>query len=139
MYQETIKRNFKKPYDKKHSLYYLLTLPSFQIVVLLSISFIIFFVNLDGWDLWNPDEPRYAQVAKEMMESGNWILPHLNSRVYPDKPPVFFWLIALSSKIKGEVNSFSARFPSALAAVLGILITYLLQEMSILSDMPTML
>ncbi|MCK5008988.1 MAG: glycosyltransferase family 39 protein, partial [Deltaproteobacteria bacterium] len=95
---------------------------SFHIFVLLILSSAIFFVNIGGWDLWNPDEPRYAQVAKEMMESGNWILPHLNSRVYPDKPPVFFWLIALSSKIKGEVTSFSARFPSALAAVLGVLI-----------------
>jgi 4-amino-4-deoxy-L-arabinose transferase-like glycosyltransferase len=70
---------------------------SSHILILSILSVLIFFVNLGGWDLWNPDEPRYAQVAKEMMESGNWILPHLNSQVYPDKPPVFFWLIALSN------------------------------------------
>ncbi len=98
----------------------------FHIVILVILSSAIFFVNIGGWDLWNPDEPRYAQVAKEMMESGNWILPHLNNQVYPDKPPVFFWLIALCSMVQGVVTSLSARFPSALAAVLGILITYLL-------------
>jgi len=100
--------------------------PAFQIAILLVVSLTIFFVNLGGWDLWDPDEPRYAQVAKEMIESKNWILPHLNTQVYPDKPPVFFWLIALASMVKGEVTSFSARFPSALAAVVGILLTYLL-------------
>lgn len=127
MYQEIIKRNHEETHpQKKQSLYNLLALPSVQIVILLAISVGIFFFNLGGWDLWNPDEPRYAQVAKEMMKSGHWFLPHLNSRVYPDKPPVFFWLIALCSMIQGEVTSFSARFPSALAAVLGILITYLL-------------
>ncbi len=86
----------------------------------------LFFYNLGGWDLWNPDEPRYAQVAREMVVDGNWILPRLNNRIYPDKPPVFFWLIALSYAVSGEVSSFSARFPSALAGVLGILLTYLI-------------
>jgi len=102
------------------------TNPSFHIFILVILCSVIFFVNLGGWDLWDPDEPRYAQVAKEMMESDKWILPHLNNQVYPDKPPVFFWLISLSSMVKGEVTSFSARFPSALAAILGILLTYLL-------------
>jgi len=102
------------------------TNPSFHILILIILSSVIFFVNLGGWDLWDPDEPRYAQVAKEMMESDNWILPHLNNKVYPDKPPVFFWLISLSSMVKGDVTSFSARFPSALAAVMGIFLTYLL-------------
>ncbi|MCK5010089.1 MAG: glycosyltransferase family 39 protein, partial [Deltaproteobacteria bacterium] len=126
MHTDTITGSYERTYNKKQSLSHLLTLPSLQIVVLAIISFAIFFLNSGGWDLWNPDEPRYAQVAKEMMESGNWILPHHNNKVYPDKPPVFFWLIALSSMVKGEVTSFSARLPSALAAVLGVLLTYLL-------------
>ena len=126
MHTDTITGSYERTYNKKQSLSHLLTLPSLQIVVLAIISFAIFFLNSGGWDLWNPDEPRYAQVAKEMMESGNWILPHHNNKVYPDKPPVFFWLIALSSMVKGEVTSFSARLPSALAAVLGVFLTYLL-------------
>ena len=86
-----------------------------QGLVLFGFCFVLFFVNLGQWDLWNPDEPRYAQVAREMTEGGNWILPRLNKRIYPDKPPVFFWLIALSYAVSGEVSPFSARFPSALA------------------------
>ena len=58
----------------------------------------IFLVNLGGWDLWNPDEPRYAEVAREMMETGDYLVPHLNGVVYPDKPPFFFWLIVFASK-----------------------------------------
>ena len=99
---------------------------SVQLLILVVISSAIFFVNLGGWDLWNPDEPRYALVAKEMTEGGNWVLPHLNNQIYPDKPPVFFWLIAFTYKVSGTVNSFAARFPSALAGVLGVILTYLL-------------
>ncbi len=108
--------------------YTILTRPVFHLLILclLASVLVLFFYNLGGWDLWNPDEPRYAQVAREMVVDGNWILPRLNNRIYPDKPPVFFWLIALSYAVSGEVSSCAARFPSALAGVLGVLITYLI-------------
>jgi 4-amino-4-deoxy-L-arabinose transferase-like glycosyltransferase len=106
--------------------YAILSRPAFHLVILVLVASLLFFYNLGGWDLWEPDEPRYAQVAREMVEDGNWILPRLNNRIYPDKPPVFFWLIALSYTIIGEVSSFSARFPSALAGVFGIILTYLM-------------
>ena len=112
-----------EPVRKNHTFF---TRPAVQLSILAVISAAIFFFNLGGWDLWNPDEPRYALVAKEMAEGGNWILPHLNNEIYPDKPPVFFWLIALSYKIVGTVTSFSARLPSALAGVLGVILTFLL-------------
>lgn len=44
--------------------------------------------------LWEPDEPRYCQSAREMIESGEWVLPHLNGELYGHKPPVFMWLVA---------------------------------------------
>ncbi|MCK6461647.1 MAG: phospholipid carrier-dependent glycosyltransferase, partial [Planctomycetes bacterium] len=46
-------------------------------------------------DLWNPDEPRYAEVAREMRVTGEWLVPHLNGAIYSEKPPLFFWLSAL--------------------------------------------
>ncbi len=104
----------------------ILSRPAFHLLILGLLASVIFFYNLGGWDLWNPDEPRYAQIAHEMAEDGNWILPRHNNRIYPDKPPVFFWLIALSYAVTGEVSSFAARFPSALAGVLGVLLTYLI-------------
>lgn len=87
---------------------------------------LLFFVSLGRWDLWDPDEPRYAEVAREMLMSGNFVLPHLNGEVYFDKPPLFFALIAFSARLWGEMSSFAVRFPSAFFATLTILITYLL-------------
>lgn len=92
--------------------------------ILLGFCFFIFFFNLNLWDLWNPDEPRYAQVAREMVNGGDWILMHLNGEIYGDKPPFFFWLIALSSYLWQGFNSFSVRFPSALFGTLTVLLTF---------------
>jgi hypothetical protein len=78
------------------------------------------------WDLWNPDEPRYAQVAKEMVERGDWILMHVNGNTYEDKPPLFFWLIALSYFLWQDFTSFSVRFPSAFLSTLTVLLTFFL-------------
>ena len=97
-----------------------------NISILLFVSAIILFINIGGWDLWNPDEPRYAQVAREMMQTGSYLVPHINSEIYPDKPPLFFWLIALASRSFGDVTSASARIPSAIACLGVILLTYLL-------------
>ena len=45
-------------------------------------------------DPWPADEPRFALVAKQMVESGDWLFPHRGSELYPDKPPLFMWLQA---------------------------------------------
>ena len=81
-------------------------------------------LGVGRWDLWSPDEPRYAQVAKEMVNGGDWILMHYNGRTYPDKPPLFFWLIALSSYLWGGFTCYSARFPAALFWTFTILLTF---------------
>jgi 4-amino-4-deoxy-L-arabinose transferase-like glycosyltransferase len=98
--------------------------PSRQAGLLLAFCFVLFFVNLGQWDLWNPDEPRYAQVAREMVNGGDWILMHFNGQVYADKPPLFFWLVTLSSILWQGFNSFAVRFPSALFGTLTILLTF---------------
>jgi 4-amino-4-deoxy-L-arabinose transferase-like glycosyltransferase len=98
----------------------------FQLLVLLSICYFLFFFRMGARDLWNPDEPRYAQVAREMIETGEWVVPHLNGEVYPEKPPLYFWLVALLSKPAGDVTEVTARLPSAMSATLIVLLTYLL-------------
>jgi 4-amino-4-deoxy-L-arabinose transferase-like glycosyltransferase len=67
--------------------------------------------------LWAPDEPRYAQVSKEMRDTGNFIVPHLNSEPYPDKPPLLFWLINVFSIPFGKITALSSRLPSAFAGI----------------------
>jgi len=97
-----------------------------QVFTLLIFCSLLFIVGVGRWDLWNPDEPRYAQVAKEMVERGDWVLMHVNGNTYVDKPPLFFWLIALSSFLWQGFTSFSARFPSALLSTLTVLLTFFL-------------
>jgi len=77
-----------------------------------------------GRDLWNPDEPRYMEVACEMAESGNYLVPHLNGSIYSEKPPMFFWLTASLWKLGFGYNS--GRVVSLVAALGCLLATYLL-------------
>ena len=97
-----------------------------QFFVLLGFCLFLYFLNLGQWDLWSPDEPRYAQVAREMANGGDWILMHFNGRIYEDKPPLFFWFIAFSSYLWQGFNSFSVRFPAALFGTFTVLLTFLL-------------
>lgn len=84
---------------------------------LVGAGFLLFILGLGSYDLIAPDEPRFALVAREMIDSGNFLFPHRNERAYPDKPPLLFWSIAVTSIFTGEVNAWSARLPSALAAL----------------------
>ena len=79
----------------------------------------LFLVGLGSTGLSDPDEGRNAEVAREMLASGDWITPRINDAVYLDKPPVFFWAVAASLGVFG-VGEWGARLPSALAAIAGI-------------------
>jgi 4-amino-4-deoxy-L-arabinose transferase-like glycosyltransferase len=96
--------------------------------IIIAIGMVIFLFNIGGRDLWEPDETRYAVVAHEMKQSGNWIVPHLNGALYAEKPPLFFWLVNLSTFFFGANNEFTNRFPSALAGLITLLITFLFGE-----------
>jgi 4-amino-4-deoxy-L-arabinose transferase-like glycosyltransferase len=79
--------------------------------------------HLGSFGLWEPDEARYAEIAREMLRSGNLLVPHLNYVAYVEKPPLLYWLTTLSFWIFG-VSEFAARLPVALSAIAGILATY---------------
>jgi 4-amino-4-deoxy-L-arabinose transferase-like glycosyltransferase len=98
--------------------------PWVQVALLLGLCFVVYFINLGQWDLWNPDEPRYAQVSREMVNRGDWLLMHRNGALYTDKPPFFFWAIAISSFLWQGFNPFSVRFPSAFFGTLTVLLTF---------------
>jgi 4-amino-4-deoxy-L-arabinose transferase-like glycosyltransferase len=87
---------------------------------------LLFLPGLGARDLWNPDEPRYAEVAREMALLGEWLVPHLNGEVYSQKPPLLFWLIGLASLATGGLGEWAVRLPSAVAGIGAVLLTYLL-------------
>ncbi len=100
--------------------------PRTTAIALTLFALVFLSLNIGGYDLWAPDEPRYAQVAREMLDSGNWFTPYVNGEPYMEKPPVFFWSIAAASWPFGDVSAITARVPSALAAALTVLMTYAL-------------
>lgn len=86
-------------------------------VILAVTAALVLFPGLGNHDLWAPDEPRYGQVSREMLAGGDWLLPHVNGRIYTDKPPGWFWCAAVLSLPGGDVTPLTARLPSALAAL----------------------
>jgi 4-amino-4-deoxy-L-arabinose transferase-like glycosyltransferase len=95
-----------------------------DVAAVTAISFAIFFSHLGSYGLWEPDEARYAEIAREMATGGSWIIPHLNYVAYVEKPPLLYWLTTISFHIFG-INEFAARLPVAISALIGVLATYL--------------
>src|SRR4051794_16437742 len=77
-----------------------------------------------SFQLLEPDEGRYAEIGREMLVRGDWVVPHLQGEPYLDKPPLLYWLVVLSYKLSG-VHAWSARLVPALAVHGTILLTYL--------------
>lgn len=67
-------------------------------------------------DPWPADEPRFVLVARQMVESGDFLFPHRGSELYPDKPPVYFWLLSLAYGLVGSWR-WSFLLPSLLSAL----------------------
>jgi 4-amino-4-deoxy-L-arabinose transferase-like glycosyltransferase len=95
------------------------------LLIILVIGALLFLFKIGERDLWEPDETRYAVVAREMRETGDWVVPHLNGTIYAEKPPLFFWLVNLSTLFFGENTELTNRLPSALAGLMTILMTFL--------------
>ena len=83
----------------------------------------LFLINLGGPSLWDIDEGNNAEAAREMWESDNWVVPSCNYQLRVDKPALLYWLQIAAYHFFG-VNEFAARLPSALAALLAVLLTY---------------
>jgi len=88
-------------------------------------ALLFFLADLPGRDLWHVDESRYAEVARVMALPGaDRLVPHLNGRVYPEKPPGFFWAAALAHGALGLDLPVAAKLPSVLGAALAVLAVF---------------
>ena len=93
------------------------------VLIIFCICLFIFFYKLGARPLWEYDEGKHAQVAKEMLLRGDWVTPTFNGEPFYDKPALHFWLIMASFLIFG-VNEFAARLPSALLGMGGVFLVY---------------
>ncbi len=84
----------------------------------------LFFFGLAYFGLIGADEPRYAQVAREMLARHDWITPTLGGKPWLEKPPLYYWQAMLAYSIFG-VSDWAARLPSAVDATLMVFAVYL--------------
>jgi 4-amino-4-deoxy-L-arabinose transferase-like glycosyltransferase len=87
-------------------------IPTFAWILLLVLGLAAYFVGLTI-PFVGPDEPRYAQVAREMWQRGDWVTPTLGGHLWFEKPALLYWLEIASYSIFG-VSEFAARFGPAL-------------------------
>ncbi len=97
--------------------------PRLHVALLLIIAAIVLLPGNGSIPLLDRDEPRFSQATVEMIESGNWIVPHFNGQYRFDKPVLTYWLMSLGYGLFGQ-NEFGARFHSAVFAALVALLLY---------------
>jgi 4-amino-4-deoxy-L-arabinose transferase-like glycosyltransferase len=85
-------------------------------VGLAALLVVVWLATLANRPLFNPDEGRYAEIPREMLSGGDWVIPHLNGLDYIEKPPLQYWATASMYRLFG-VSEFSARLYTALAAL----------------------
>ncbi len=94
-------------------------------IIFVFVIVFVYFFALGSIPLLGPDEPRYAQVAREMFERNDWVTPTLGGFNWFEKPALLYWLQIVSYKIFG-VSEFAARFGSALCGLLTVLSLWIL-------------
>lgn len=94
-----------------------------SIIIIGVVTFFIMLFNLGTIPLLDPDEPVYAETAVEMIATHDFISPRIYGDYWYDKPPMYYWLTALSTGVFGK-GEFSARFPSAVMAIGTVFMVY---------------
>jgi len=78
----------------------------------------VYFAGNGRVQLWDRDEPRYAQCSRQMLDSGDWVVPRLYDNLRFQKPPLIYWCQASAMRVfgkEGDAGAFAARVPSAIA------------------------
>jgi len=95
-----------------------------DVLLLAAFCGFFFFYGLDAFGLLGADEPRYAQVAREMLERSDWVTPTLQGKAWLEKPVLYYWQAMLAFRIAG-VGDKIARLPAAFDATLLVAAIYL--------------
>jgi len=94
-------------------------IPLWSVPLVLIVLYVCLFSGLGVLGLVGPDEPRYAAIARAMAETHDWITPRLWGTPWFEKPVLYYWTAGIAMRRFG-VSEFSARLPSALAALLAV-------------------
>jgi 4-amino-4-deoxy-L-arabinose transferase-like glycosyltransferase len=90
---------------------------------LVGLALLLMATGLGLRDPWPADEPRFALVARDMLRSGDWMIPRVGGDLYADKPPVFFWLMAVAMSVTGSMR-LGFLLPSLLAGIGSVVLVY---------------
>jgi 4-amino-4-deoxy-L-arabinose transferase-like glycosyltransferase len=94
-----------------------------DLVWLLGLAFLLIATGIGLRDPWPADEPRFALIARDMVATGEWLLPRVGGDLYADKPPLFFWIVGLLYSVTGSLG-VAVLLPGLLASVGVLLLTY---------------
>jgi 4-amino-4-deoxy-L-arabinose transferase-like glycosyltransferase len=101
---------------------------SLRLAIYAILAAILYLPGLGRPALWEPDEGRYAEIAREIVISGDYVTPRDDFELYFEKPPLVYWANAASIKIFG-VNEFAVRLPAALFSIGQVVVTAALAEL----------
>lgn len=88
--------------------------PRAGFALLLGVGLLVVLHDLGGRSLHRMDSPRWGQLAREVLQTGEWIVPRHDEGLYANKPPLYLWSIALPARLAGDVTALHVRLPSAL-------------------------
>ncbi len=97
--------------------------PGIELLTLAGFCAFLFYFGLGSFGLVGADEPRYAQIAREMLARHDWITPVLNGAAWLEKPVLYYWGAMLSYSVFG-VSDWAARMPSAVLATVMVAVIY---------------
>lgn len=95
----------------------------FNLVWLFILAAGLILIGIGLRDPWPADEPRFAHIAQAMVDSGQWFFPMRGGELYPDKPPIFMWSIALFYALTGSIK-IAFLLPSALCSFITVGLIY---------------
>ncbi len=90
-------------------------------ILIVATLYVCYFSHLGAIGFVGPDEPRYAWIARDMAETGDWVTPRLYGKPWFEKPVLYYWGAAICFKLFG-VSEAAARLPSAISALLATLV-----------------
>ena len=95
-----------------------------EVLLLLLLVASLYFSRLTDLTI-RGEESRWARVAHEMVESGDWIVPRQQGEPFPDRPPLNSWSMILAAKLTGQLNLVAIRLPTVMATLLSTLLIYI--------------